>query len=984
MTTKLNEKKATPMPPEIEALRLAALSTRNPRKEKSKVDESSTQYDFPVANVSSNTNSPIMQPASVNQVTAEDVIIEDGNISEREEGELSDSDSINGYNEPTKENGFQHKSKETTVLMANTTDQQQSYQQPCLDSKYAEEELTRKLLADLYRLSATPDDIIEEGIPVDVVIRFSREINYPLPPHLAVFSIPVRKPATPADVPAHDQPVESMIPGFSSVQYTTPQPSLVTSSSPKEAYASKVSLSSNINNVNSTQRPISSPRPQSGSIVSNNQKPFLATRETNYVIDLSDESDNERITGLIKQVKSSFKKDIGEDSKLETEDEKKAQSDAKKKLEEKEREIKRMNELIASKMESLKKRVTSSHDQVGPSSGATALQDKVVSNPSSTNTKVQAGPGPGIAPHPDIATIRAELEVFEAAKATLNEIRSKVEAEERELSNIRSHIKDQERLENDYEKMQLDFNAQREELLKSRNALDVRKALIESQLADINRQIEDSNSSITSKEAEIEDTLSEKTKSITRKAELAGSEKTVSENIIQLKKQLSAVHKTIVAKKELLLKLTGKSSVKPKNETQAGSSTASRSELNSTGKRTVSPEDPTLRAVAKKAKLTSSVSGNEVAQLSKRMEKVSKEHQELMQSLTLLNKRKGKKAITSSTSNANASEVDIEMLYSNNGSLSDSAKNNVKDPESLNLENAELMDTSDSYTKNADTQSQGQSDSSFVPYDSILKEFRSYRFHPRYKQEIGKHGYKSIIYSRNYNVDRKMCVFESQNRGRCNDDECTSQHWRDFQMSDEELISDMASYYEGRTPIEQQEYRSGLEALLNKLRAEGKTDVDEIIDAMVIYRQEFVSNHPFDNFEAPRIVFFNKKKPLGQGIDNEETSSAYDTGYVSESLPTPEISGNEQVMYQSDEEDSESDELISDEHESIDSDESQNGGTIQDEQMYVDGESSFSPLHIGSPSSQGEETPESQSTQTNNESSTGFSVMGAIYNWFNK
>ncbi|RIB12872.1 hypothetical protein C2G38_1884558, partial [Gigaspora rosea] len=101
-------------------------------------------------------------------------------------------------------------------------------------------------------------------------------------------------------------------------------------------------------------------------------------------------------------------------------------------------------------------------------------------------------------------------------------------------------------------------------------------------------------------------------------------------------------------------------------------------------------------------------------------------------------------------------------------------------------------------------------------------------------------GYKSIMYSRNYNVYRKMCVFESQNRGRCNDDECTSQHWRDLPMSDEELISDMASYYEGRTPTEQQEYRSGLEVLLNKLRAEGKTNVDEIIDAIVIYRQEFV------------------------------------------------------------------------------------------------------------------------------------------------
>ncbi|CAG8727793.1 10382_t:CDS:2, partial [Gigaspora rosea] len=655
MKTQLNEKKVTPMPPEIEALRLAALSTRNPRKEKSKAEEGAVQCDFPVANVSSSTNSPNLQPTSVNQATVEDVMIEDGNCSEREEGELSDSDSINGYNEPNKESGFQHRSEE---IVANAVHQQQSYQQAYLGKKYAEEELTRNLLSDLYRLSATPDDIIEAGIPVDVVIRFSREINYPLPPHLAVFSIPVRKPLTLTDAPAHentssnmlinstspsfqqhksfptsiplvsndqgvypqttypidqnttfysqltssqrDPPVESTMPAFSSVQYSTTQPSIVTTpSSPKEAYASRVSLNSSINIVNSTQLPTSSPlKSQSGSIISNNQKPFLAPRETNYVIELSDESDNERITGLIKQVK----RDIYPDSKLETEDEKRAQSDAKKKLEEKEREIKRMNELIASKMESLKKKVVP----------ITAIQDKVGSNSNAANVKVQVSPNQGTSPPPDIATIRAELEIFENAKANLNEIRSKIEAEERELSDIRSRIKDQEQLESDYEKMHLNFSTQREELVNNRNAFEVRRALIESQLADINRQIEDSNSSIISKEAEIEDVLSEKAKLITKKAELVNNEKTVSENMIQLKKQLSAVHKTIVAKKELLLKL-----VKPKNEAQAESSTVN-CESNSTGKRTVSPEDATPRAVTKKAKIAS---GDEVAQLSKRMEK---------------------------------------------------------------------------------------------------------------------------------------------------------------------------------------------------------------------------------------------------------------------------------------------------------------------------------------------------------------------------
>ncbi|CAG8815103.1 23276_t:CDS:2, partial [Cetraspora pellucida] len=66
-----------------------------------------------------------------------------------------------------------------------------------------------------------------------------------------------------------------------------------------------------------------------------------------------------------------------------------------------------------------------------------------------------------------------------------------------------------------------------------------------------------------------------------------------------------------------------------------------------------------------------------------------------------------------------------------------------------------------------------------------------------------------------------------------------------------ELISDMSSYYERCTPIEQQEYCSSLEALLNKLLVEGKTNINKIIDAI---------------------------KQLDQGIDNEETLLAYNIG----------------------------------------------------------------------------------------------------------
>ncbi|CAG8803744.1 14_t:CDS:2, partial [Cetraspora pellucida] len=216
-------------------------------------------------------------------------------------------------------------------------------------------------------------------------------------------------------------------------------------------------------------------------------------------------------------------------------------------------------------------------------------------------------------------------------------------------------------------------------------------------------------------------------------------------------------------------------------------------------------------------------------------------------------------------------------------------------------------------------QLQEQSNSSFVPYDSILKRFQSYRFYPCYKQEIGKHVYKLTIYSHDYNVDCKMCVFESQSRG----------HY-------EELISNMSSYYERCTPIEQQEYHSSLEALLNKLRAEGKTNVNKIIDAI---------------------------KQLGQEIDNEETLSAYNINKDLENDNNNIQTGSEEILKSLYEMQQDTVEDLR--HIDIDYFQDQyhilqDEGTIQDKQMYVQ---------------QGEETLKSQGTQTNNESSTLYFLL---------
>ncbi|CAG8758559.1 9350_t:CDS:2, partial [Cetraspora pellucida] len=129
---------------------------------------------------------------------------------------------------------------------------------------------------------------------------------------------------------------------------------------------------------------------------------------------------------------------------------------------------------------------------------------------------------------------------------------------------------------------------------------------------------------------------------------------------------------------------------------------------------------------------------------------------------------------------------------------------------------------------------------------------------------------------------------------------------------DKELISDMSSYYEKCTSIEQQEYCSSLEALLNKLCAEGKTNINKIIVL---------------------LLFIGRS----QGIDNEKTSSAYDIDEDLENDNNNIQTGSEEILeplYEM-QQDTVEDLRHINRHESSNSDESQDGGTIQNKQMYV-------------------------------------------------
>lgn len=75
----------------------------------------------------------------------------------------------------------------------------------------------------------------------------------------------------------------------------------------------------------------------------------------------------------------------------------------------------------------------------------------------------------------------------------------------------------------------------------------------------------------------------------------------------------------------------------------------------------------------------------------------------------------------------------------------------------------------------------------FVPYETPLRMFKSYRYHPQFPQEVAG-GYSSMTYSHQIDPEKPLCPTE-QVGGTCNDPQCDGQHFRSMKLSGEYVIS---------------------------------------------------------------------------------------------------------------------------------------------------------------------------------------------------
>ncbi|KAF2748089.1 hypothetical protein M011DRAFT_485968 [Sporormia fimetaria CBS 119925] len=129
----------------------------------------------------------------------------------------------------------------------------------------------------------------------------------------------------------------------------------------------------------------------------------------------------------------------------------------------------------------------------------------------------------------------------------------------------------------------------------------------------------------------------------------------------------------------------------------------------------------------------------------------------------------------------------------------------------------------------------------FVPYQSPLRMFKSYRYHPRYLEEVPG-GFLSLTYSHQIDPDKPLCRFETIG-GTCNDPQCESQHYRDMKITGDKLLVQLGTANPGKTPEEKQRWNDGLRKVLQELRQKNiKDDPNAVAIEIATFRRRFLND----------------------------------------------------------------------------------------------------------------------------------------------
>ncbi|KAF5659757.1 hypothetical protein FCIRC_12370 [Fusarium circinatum] len=128
----------------------------------------------------------------------------------------------------------------------------------------------------------------------------------------------------------------------------------------------------------------------------------------------------------------------------------------------------------------------------------------------------------------------------------------------------------------------------------------------------------------------------------------------------------------------------------------------------------------------------------------------------------------------------------------------------------------------------------------FVPYETPLRYFRAYRFHPQYSGSVAG-GLRSLTYSNKIDVTREVCP-DQLTEGACpRGSECQFQHFESMQVPDDQILLQLGAY--GNCEADQHDqYVAGLRELLTDFRKRKVKDFDAISNGIIEYRAKFLGD----------------------------------------------------------------------------------------------------------------------------------------------
>ncbi|KAL6902941.1 hypothetical protein GGI43DRAFT_400768 [Trichoderma evansii] len=128
----------------------------------------------------------------------------------------------------------------------------------------------------------------------------------------------------------------------------------------------------------------------------------------------------------------------------------------------------------------------------------------------------------------------------------------------------------------------------------------------------------------------------------------------------------------------------------------------------------------------------------------------------------------------------------------------------------------------------------------YVPYESPLRYFHAYRFHPEYSQSISG-GLRSLTYSNKIDVKQEVCPDELANQSCPRGSECEYQHFENMQAPDDQILLQLGAHEEFGEQ-EKQQYINGLRSLLTDFRNRKVKDFQTISQGIIDYRAQFLGD----------------------------------------------------------------------------------------------------------------------------------------------